>query len=251
MDTHRVQVLHVTDGNGGVVGIAHDLVFDFLEALDALLHQDLMDGRQDQGVFHDLPELFFVIGKAAAGAAQGKGGTQDHRVADLFRGLQALFHGIGDHGGQDRLAQAFAQLLEHFPVFRLLDTAAGRTQKLDLAFFQDALLLQLHGQVQAGLAADAGDDGVGALLADNAGNIFQGQRLHVDLVRNGGVGHDGSGVGVAEDDFVALLFQRQAGLGARVVKFCRLADDDGAGTDYQDLLNIRSLRHVSLPPSWQ
>ena len=38
MNPDRIQVFHVTDRNGGVVPVAHHLVFDFLEALDALLH---------------------------------------------------------------------------------------------------------------------------------------------------------------------------------------------------------------------
>ena len=37
-------------------------------------------------------------------------------------------------------------------------------QQLNLALLQDALFRQLHGQIQAGLAADAGNDGVRPLI---------------------------------------------------------------------------------------
>ena len=113
----------------------------------------------------------------------------------------------------------------------LLDAVAVGAQQLHLALFQDALLLQLHGQVQAGLAADAGDDGIRPLLAQDAGYILQGQGLHIHLIGDGGVGHDGGGVGVHQDDLVALLLQGQARLGAGVVELGGLADDDGAGAD--------------------
>ena len=66
--------------------------------------------------------------------------------------------------------------------------------QLHPALLQDALLLQLHGQVQARLAADAGDDGVGPLVAQYLRHVFQRQRLHVHLIRDGRVRHDGSGV---------------------------------------------------------
>ena len=66
--------------------------------------------------------------------------------------------------------------------------------------------IQLHGKIQAGLSADAGDDGIRPLIADDAGNVFQRQRFHIDLIRNGRVCHDGGGIGIAEDDLISLLF---------------------------------------------
>ena len=252
VDAHRVDVLHVADGDGGVVCVPHHLVFDLLVALDALFNQHLMDGGQGQGVFHQLLKLLLVVGEAAAGAAQGEGGAQHHRVADMLRRQQALFHALGDLGGEHRLAQALAQLLELLPVLCLLDALAAGTQQLHLTFLQNALLLQLYSQIQPSLPADAGDDGVGPLIAQNLRDVFKGQGLHIHLVGNGGVGHNGGGVGVAEHHLVALFFQGQAGLGPCVVKFRGLADDDGAGADHKDLVDIRSLRHFPWPPSsWQ
>ena len=252
MDAHRVDVLHVADGDGGVVCVPHHLVFDLLVALDALLDKHLMNRGQGQGVFHQFPELLLIVGKAAAGAAQGEGGAQHYRIADMLRRKQPFFHALGDLRGEHRLAQTLAQLLELLPVLRLLNAFAAGTQKLHLAFLQNALFLQLHGQVQAGLSADTGDDGVRAFIAQDLRDVFKGQRLHVHLVGDGGVGHDGGGVGVAEHYLVAFFFQGQAGLGPRVVEFRGLADDDGAGADHKDLVYIRSLRHFPWPPSsWQ
>ena len=62
------------------------------------------------------------------------------------------------------------------------------------AFLQHALLLQLHCQVQTRLTADAGHDGVGTLIAQDLGDILQRQGLHIDLIGNGGIGHDGGRV---------------------------------------------------------
>ena len=41
MDTERVEVLHITDGDTVVVAVTYDLVLDFLPALEALLYKDL------------------------------------------------------------------------------------------------------------------------------------------------------------------------------------------------------------------
>ena len=42
MDAHRVQILHIADGDGGIIGIPRHLIFDFFVALDGLLYQYLM-----------------------------------------------------------------------------------------------------------------------------------------------------------------------------------------------------------------
>ena len=202
---HGVHVLHAADGDGVVVGIPHDLEFDLLEALDALLHQHLVHGGELEAVGADLDQFLFVVGKPAAGAAQGERRAQHHGIADLLCSFLRFFQTIGYFGGDHRLADGLAHLLEQLPVLRPLDGRKRRAQQLHPALLQNALLFKLHGQVQARLAADAGHDGVRTLVAQDLGDVFQGQGLHVHLVRDGGVRHDGGGVGVAQYDLVALL----------------------------------------------
>ena len=58
-----------------------------------------------------------------------------------------------------------------------------------------------------------------------------------------GIGHDGGRVAVDEDDPVTLLAEGFAGLDAGVVEFTGLADDDGAGADNEDGLDVGPTRH--------
>ena len=249
VDAHRVHVLHVADGDGRVVGVPHDLVFDFLIALDALFNEHLVDRGQGQGVLHHFGQLFVVVGEAAAGAAQGEGRAQDYRVADFVGGLQGLLHAEGDFRGHHRLANAQAQLLEQIPVLGFLNALGVGAQQLDAALLQHAFFGQLHGQVQAGLASQAGDNGVGAFVAADAGQVFQGQGLHIHLVGNGGVRHNGGGVGVHQHHLIAFFPQGQTGLGAGIVEFRSLSDDNGPGADDHNLVQISSLWHGRPPPS--
>ena len=46
-----------------------------------------------------------------------------------------------------------------------------------------------------------------------------------------GIGHDGGRIGIDQHDLVAQFSQGLAGLGAGIVEFTGLADDDGTGTD--------------------
>src|SRR5699024_4448018 len=60
---------------------------------------------------------------------------------------------------------------------------------------------------------------------------------------NGGIGHNGGGVGIAQDNLVALLLQSQAGLGACIVKLRSLSNHNGAGADNQNFLDVCSFCH--------
>ena len=147
MNADRVDVLHVADGDRGVVGVPHHFILDLFVSLDALLDKNLMHGRKREGILHDLPALFFLFRKTAAGSAQGKRRPEHHGITDLFRRLHALLETLGNHGREYGLSQLHAQFLEQFSVFRTLDTLYLRTQKLHAAFVQDALFLQLHRKV--------------------------------------------------------------------------------------------------------
>ena len=124
------------------------------------------------------------------------------------------------------------------------------TQNLDLALLQHALLGQLYGQIQARLAAQPRHDGIGTLVTDDLGHVFERQRLHIDLVGDMRVGHDRRGIGIHQDHLVPLLFQREAGLRPRIVELGGLTDHDRPRADHHYFLDIRSLRHFLLyPPS--
>src|SRR5262249_23001793 len=73
----------------------------------------------------------------------------------------------------------------------------------------------------------------------------------VDGIRHLRIGHDGRGVGVHQDDPVTLFTQRLAGLGAGIIELARLADDDRAGADDQDALDVGALRHLLYGPESQ
>ena len=248
MHADGIEVLHAAYGDRGVVGVAHDLELYLLEALDALFHQHLPHGRELQGVLHDLAKLLLVLGKAAARAAQRERGTQHHGIADDLRRLLRLLDAVSDLRGNDRLAYAHAHLLKFFAVLRHFDTFKRRSEQFNVAFVQNTAVRELHREVEPRLAAKGGDDGVRALVADDPRDIFEGERLHIYLVRHHLVRHDGGGVGVGEHHFVALFLQGYARLRARIVELRRLPDDDGAGAYDQYLLYIRSLRHFSSTP---
>ena len=139
--------------------------------------------------------------------------------------------------------QLFHRVLKELAILGAVDRVRLAGQQADAAAVEETAAGQLHREVQAHLAAEVGQDGIGLFLLDDALNDLGGQRLDVDMIGNVRVGHDGGGVGVDEDRLDALRFQGTAGLSTGVVKLRRLTDDDGAGTDDQHLFDTRVFRH--------
>ena len=110
-------------------------------------------------------------------------------------------------------------------------------------FVQHAQFGDLDGGVEGGLAAQGGQQRVRSFPLDDLGDHLRGDGLDVGPVSDLGIGHDGGGIGIDEDDFVAFLFQGLHRLGAGIVELAGLADDDGAGADNQNLFNVGSFRH--------
>ena len=237
MYTHRVEVFHIADGDAVALGIAHHLVFNFLPARDTALNEHLPHAGKADAVVRDLAQFLFIIRDAAAGAAKLIGRADDDRITDGGGEFQRILHRFHHLGGNARLADGKHGIFKRLPVLRLLDRICVNADQPHTELLQDALLLELHGEVQARLSAQGGQDGIGLLHLQHAAHGWDGQRLNVDLIRNVFIRHDRGGVGVNKHNLHALLMQGAAGLRAGIVKLRRLADDDGAGTDDKDFFN--------------
>ncbi|OPY54824.1 MAG: hypothetical protein A4E49_00835 [Methanosaeta sp. PtaU1.Bin112] len=118
-----------------------------------------------------------------------------------------------------------------------------------MEFLQNTHVCQLRGDVQAGLASDAGNDSVRPLLLDDLGDDLRDERLNVDLIRGVRIGHDGGRIGVNQHDLDPLFAQRLARLRSGEIKLRRLSDLNGTRTDEQNLMNIISLWHLYRLPA--
>ena len=110
-------------------------------------------------------------------------------------------------------------------------------------FLEHAFAHQVERGVECRLAAHGGQQSVGLFLLDDPRDGLPVDRLDVDGIRHLRVGHDRGGIGVHQDDAVALLAERLARLGAGVIELAGLPDDDGAGADDQDALDVSSFGH--------
>ena len=140
------------------------------------------------------------------------------------------------------------RLAEQLAVFGLVDGVGGGADHGHVEFFQHAHLAQRQRGVERGLPAHgrqqreaAGDDV--ALLLDDLGHDLRRDRLDIGRVRQIRVGHDGGRIGIDQDDPVALVLERLAGLRARIIELAGLADDDRTRADDQDRGNVGPFGH--------
>src|SRR5690606_16501422 len=87
---------------------------------------------------------------------------------------------------------------------------------------------------------------VGALLLGGALDDLRGDRLDVGDIRRGRVGQDRRRTAVDEDEAVALLAQRLAGVGAGIVEVAGLAEGAGTRADDEDALEVGTFGHFVL-----
>ena len=189
-------------------------------------------------------QILGIVGHASAGAAQGIAGPDDQRKADVVGNGAGRFHGVGNAAVGNAQADAVHGLTEAIPGFGLFDGVQGGADEFHAEFFQDPLPGHFDGGVQPGLPAQGGQQGVGTLLFDDLGHGLRGDRLDVGAIRRFRVGHDGGRIGIHQHHLVAFFFQGLARLGAGIVELAGLADDDGAGADDQDFMDVRSFGHV-------
>ncbi len=250
VDPHRVEVLDRADDDAVVRLVADDLHLELLPADQALLDQEFVGRREVEAALADLLELVAVVGDAAAGAAEREARPHDHREAvaaglgrDAALHCERFLERVGDAGFRRRQSDAGHRVLELEPVLGLLDRLFVGADHLDAVLLQYAVLVQVEGAVERGLAAHRRQHRVGPLLGDDLLDHAPGDRLDVGDVGHLRVGHDRRRVAVDEDDAEALLAQRLAGLRAGVVELARLADDDRPGADDQDRAEVGALRH--------
>ena len=188
-----------------------------------------------------------VMRDAATGAAERVGRPDHQRQADQFEDGLGLVHGRDGPALGDRLADLLEQALEQLAVLGGADRLDLGAEETDVVLVEHTGVGERDREVEAGLAAEGGQEAVRALPLDDPGQHLDRERLDVDDVGDALVGHDCRRVGVDEDGGDALLAQGAAGLGAGVVELRRLADDDRPAPDDEDLGGLVSQRTTSPP----
>ena len=246
---HGVEVLDGAHDDAVAGVVAHDLHLVLFPALDGLLNQHLMCGRELQALAHDGDEFLVGVRDAAAGAAEGKARAKHAGIAHALGDGLGVCHAVGIARARDLQADLGHGLVKELTVLAALNGGQVTADHLDAVLVERAVLCKLNGSVEASLTTQRGQQCVRMLFLDHALDKLGGDGLDIGAVGKTRVGHDGSRVGVDQDDLKAILLEHLAGLGAGIIELTGLANDDGARTNDEDALDVSTFGHVSSPRS--
>ena len=170
-------------------------------------------------------------------------GPDDRRQADVVERGERLRQRLDLMRARRRQTDAGHGLAEQLAVFRHVDGVGGGADHLDVEFLQHAHLAQRQRAIERGLPAHGGKQRVGTFALDDLGDDLRRDRLDVGGVGEVRIGHDRRRIGIDQDDPVAFLLERLAGLRAGIVEFAGLADDDRAGADDHDRFDVGAFGH--------
>ena len=245
MHAHRIDIFDRADDDAIVLAVAHHLHLELLPAEERFLDQDFGGGRGDQAAADDMLELLAVIRDAAAGAAEREGRADDRGQPGAFEHRKRLVERVRDAAARAFQPDLVHRVAELLPVLGLVDRLGIGADHLDAIFFKRAVLRERQRGVERGLPTHRRQHRVGPLLFDDLGDDLGRDRLDIGRVGQVGIGHDRRRVGVDEDDAIALLLQRLDRLRPRIVELARLTDNDRAGADDEDGLDVGSFGHYS------
>ena len=246
MHAHRVNVFDEADGNHLVLGVADHFDFEFFPTEDGFFDEALVRHGEFKTVGANGAEFFHVVAETAASTTHGVCRANDDRVTDFGHDLFGFFHRVANAGTRSIDAELLHGFLEDFTVFAAFDSIEVHTDDLHAVLVEHAGLVEGASEVQAGLTAQVREEGLRAFLLDNLGQAGDVQRFDVGGIGHDRVGHDGSRVGVHEHDLVTLFAQGLASLGAGIVEFASLTDNDRAGTNDKDFVDAFNLHFVYL-----
>ena len=99
-------------------------------------------------------------------------------------------------------------------------------------------------QFERRLPAELNDHAIGIFPIDDVQNLFQGQRLEVELVRSVVIRADSLRVAIDHDGLITVFFERKGGMHAAVIELDALADAIGPAAENHDFLALRRLRLI-------
>ena len=164
VDAHRVEVLHVADGDAVVAAVAHDLVLDLLPAAQALLDQHLRHAAGERAAQRGV-ELGLGLDDAAALAAEREAAAQHDREADLPGRRARLLGGAAGPAARGLDADLGEPLDEELAVLGVADGLDRRAEHAHAVLLEDARVVEREPAVERGLAAEGEQDRVDLLLA--------------------------------------------------------------------------------------
>ena len=243
MHSHRIEILDGAHDHDVIRAIAHELELVLLPADDGFLQQDFSGGTGLQASPGDSGQVLGVVSDTRPGATHRERRSYDHRIPQFPGRGKALLEGVADDGSGTLRTYSLHDRAELLAILTALDGVDICSNELDLVLVEYARFVQRDGGIQSRLAPEGGQQGIGALLGDDALDVLRGDRFDVGGIGELRIGHDRGRIGVHQDHPETFVLEYSACLGTGVVEFASLTDHDRPGADHQNGLDVRAPGH--------
>ena len=185
-------------------------------------------------------------GKIAAAAAESARCPDNHRKIKPLLDAHGVAHAARVSAARKIQTGLSHRLFKKIPIFRLLDRLQFGADHLDAVALENPALRQVDGKVERRLPAKSWQQHIGAFLLNNLLNNIRRNGLDVGSVGEIRVGHDGCGIRIDQDNSITLFLECFQCLGAGIIEFAGLADNDWPGTDEQNGFDVSAFGHGML-----
>ena len=232
MHTNRIKIFHRANCDNVTLSVTNYLELDFFPTADALFNQNLCNRRKAKTILGDVTQHFFVVCNTATSSAQCECRTYNYRITNHFCKCNCIINGFNHLRRNAGLVDLFHGILERLTIFCLVNGQRICAQQLYAVFFQKSLCSKLHGQSQSSLSAHCREQAVRLFNLNDFLDNVQCQRFDVHLICHCLIRHDGSRIGIDQNDFQALLFQCTTCLCTCIVKLRCLSNDNRTRANY-------------------
>ena len=248
MNTHRIEVFNRANNDAITRTIAHNLHLVLFPTLDALFNKNLGNRRKVKTLGNDELKLFLIMSNTTTSATKCEGGANHHGVTEHVGKPKSIINGVGVATSGNFQADFGHRLIKLLAVLAAFNSRKVTANHLDAKFIQNAALGKFNSSVKSSLTTEGRQQGVRAFLFDNLLDEFLGNWLNIGAINQLGIGHDGCRIGINQNNLVAIFFQHLARLGTGIVELARLANHDRTRPNYENALDVGTLRHVPLLP---
>ena len=210
VDAEWVEVFHVAHGDAVVETVAHHFVFHLFPALQTFLNEDL--GREGEGFFGQVGELFLVVAKSGAETAKRVGRADDDGIAQSF-GRPTCVLDVFHRLALDGLDADFIQLLDkQLAVFRVHNGLYRCAEDGEIVAFQRTAAIEFDPTVERRLPPKGKHNTLGSFFLNNTLYEVGCNRKEIDLVSNPFRGLYSCNIGIDENGLNTFFFKSFKGL---------------------------------------
>ena len=134
-------------------------------------------------------------------------------------------------------------LRKQCPIFGDANGTRVGADQLAAVLSKHAAIRERERNVQRRLTAHRWEDGIGAFTCDDLLNKLWCDRLDIRAISEFRIRHDGSRIGIHENDLVPLFAQRFDRLRPGVIKFGSLTDHNRPRADHKNTVQVSASRH--------